>query len=1071
MKTLKIPRYLVVGFCTLLMSAAIQADPLSFAQAPPGTAKDPAPNVIVSVDDSGSMGTTGIATLKSALTQTFSASNVYDGRIRLAWQSMNRCSGIPSPSAACENKNGMKPLAGTHRTNFMNWVNGLTHGGPTPSHLMIDQAGSYLSNVTLGAASPWAANPGVAETPILACRKSFHILMTDGGWNGTSLYADANFRDAVDASDIRIVRGGNADGGADRTLPDGTAYQINSNQNRLYRDVHGSANLSTLSDIAFHYWATDLQPSIANSVRPSIKQTGTFNFGTAANPALLEEYWNPKNNPATWQHMVNYTIGFNDAATWAGSPTWAGNTHAGLAPIIRGTIQWPTPYCGNNNTGTGNLPCDTGTGYTAGTSEPLASARKMDYWHTALNSRGLFVPAPNAQALVDAFQTILTQILDQTATQVVSVSASSTRLRSTESLYIAEYNSEQWSGELAAYGIATNATVNSTPTWRASTRLDTTTFSVDGRLIRTSPGGTITSSFLWGSLTTAMQSDLSGPDGTATGAARLEYLRGVRSGERQNGGQFRNRASRLGDIVNSNIWMTGKPIRMSFEHLNHATFRTAQATRTPTLYVGANDGMLHGFNANNGAELMAYVPRGIYPKLRAYTQESYAHEYSVDGHPFTGDADVSGRLDTTTTTPDWRTILVSGLGAGGKGYFILDVTNPTDPQVMYDNTLPSDNDVGHIFSLPVVDAVNGSRSEQIVKMNNGRWAVVMGNGYNSQNERPVLLIQYLDGDRSLQKIVANVTMAQSNGLSAPRLIDVNGDGKVDLAYSGDLQGNMWKFNLTSATASQWAVAGTGPLFTAQFPLGTRQPITVAPVWMAPPQGGIQIAFGTGRNVTEADRSNTATQTIYSIWDSSAYASSTTTVTVTSNMTAITGRSQLVEQTVLNSVTSTSTASAVTNPYFNTSQNDVNYTGSNPKRGWFLDLPVSRERVLNNPSIYEGQKILVSTSVPKYGNSGETCDMSTVGEDNYINVLNMFSGKPSKSPVFSVADSSMNMANASRTRWGTGDYVTLKKSSGTDLVSPKPGGGGVCPTGQVCTDKLTLRTGTTPGARADWREIR
>lgn len=1056
---------------------------LNLAQSPPGAAREPAPNIIVSVDDSGSMGTTGIATLKAALTQTFSVNNVIDNRIRLGWQSMNRCRGIPSDSASCNNNNGVRPLAGGHRTNFMTWVNGLTNSGPTPSHLMIENAGQYLSNQTLGISSPWAADPGVTQNPVLACRKSYHILMTDGGWNGTGLYADANFVDASNAANTRIVRGGNADGGANRDLPDGTPYSITSDQTRIYRDDWGSATLSTLSDLSFHYWATDLQPSLTNSVRPVISQTGTFNFGTTASPANLSQYWNPRNNPATWQHMVNYTIGFDPDGTgatlgadqWNGAPVWGGNTFAGDLPrLIRGDIVWPTPYCGPDNLGTGNLPCDRAAGYTSGTSSPLADARKMELWHAALNSRGRFVPAPNAAALVDAFNNILSEILSQTSSPLVSIAASTSRLRSDGFVYVAGYNTERWSGQLGAYSItaATNA-VSPTPTWQATALLDTSTFSVTDRLVITSNDTTSTTSFIWGSLTTVTQSTLRGSDNTTTAALRVQYIRGDRSQEQSNGGAMRNRDSRLGDIVNSNIWLTGRPIRLAFDHWQHDTFRSTHANRTPTLYVGANDGMLHAFDSTNGRELMAYVPRGAYTNLREYTLPSYSHKYFVDGQPFTGDADLSGRGDTTTTVANWRTVLVSGMGAGARGFFALNVTSPLATQVIIDRTGSTDDDIGHIFSSPVTDAAVANRSEQIVKLNNGRWAVVLGNGYNSINERPVLLIQYLDGDRSLVKLVANSSTGQTNGLSAPRLIDINGDGKVDIAYAGDLLGQLWKFNLTSSSASGWSVVGTSPIFTAEYPTGTRQPITVAPLWLAPPQGGIQIAFGTGRNLTEADRTPSTTQSIYSLWDDAKYTVAGGVVTLSTTTTAINGRTDLTEQSVATAVTSTATGTITTTDFWNTSENTFSYTGPAKKRGWYMDLPVSGERVLANPDIWDGQKMLVSSTRPKIGASGETCDFNLTADDNYITVLNMFSGKPSVAPVFTSTDSSVNLGKAARTRFGSGDYIAIKKPGGAELISPSGStdGSGSCPAGTLCTERKQMSTGNVPGARADWREIR
>ncbi len=1096
------------AFALAWLHGPLGAAQLNLAQSPPGAGREPSPNIIVSVDDSGSMGATGIATLQSALRQTFAETNVPDDRIRLAWQSMNRCRGIPSSSTACGNLNGMRPLLGTHRTNFMTWVNTLTPANGTPSHLMIDEAGKYLSRTDLGINSPWAASPGTQEAPLLSCRKSFHIFMTDGGWNSAEATNTNNHVDTSGPDYQRISRAGNADN-TNFTLPDGVQYSNTSNQTRLYRDTWGANNLSTLSDLAFYYWSRDLQPGLANNVRRSPRdQIPEQNFGTAANPATLESYWNPRNNPATWQHMVNYTIGFNDAATWTGAPTFTGDTFTGLAPLIRGTTTWPSPFCGTGN----NSACDGSSGYNARENE-----RKVELWHAALNSRGRFVPAPNATALVTAFQGILDDIITQTANPLVSIASSSSRLRTDGFAYVAGFNSERWSGDMGAYTIAAGTNVvSSSPTWTAASQLDAAGFNVANRLVLTfnpqatpNPAGV---SFLFANLSTAQQSAIRGgtTDTVAVGTNRVNYLRGDRTQETQNGGTMRRRDSRLGDIVNSNIWHTGRPLRMSFEHTGHAAFRSTYANRTAVLYVGANDGMLHAFNAATGQELMAYVPQAAYANLRNYTLTNYGHRFFVDGHPFTGDVDTSSSGTGNGATPTWRTMLISGLGGGGKGYFILDVTNPVTfaslpstfaaSGVVLDKTDGADADIGHIYSLPVVDAVTGTRSEQIVKLNNGRWAVVMGNGVNSTNERPVLLIQYLDGSRELLKIIANSTNGQSNGLSAPRLVDVNGDGKMDIAYAGDLQGNLWKFNLTHTTDSLWGVSnwsgGTttcknatncSPLYVAQDASATpaRQPITSAPLWLAHPLGGVQVLFGTGRNLQEVDRTNTSTQTIYSVWDKSTYSFPSGVLTSVDSGNITTGRAALVQQTVTGAVTSTASGAETATDYYNTSQNNVAYSRADAaaRRGWYLDLPASRERVLANPQLFEGQKVIIGSTVPKTGSSGETCDFDTVTEDNWINVFNMISGMPASTPVFATTDTSMNLALATRTRFGSGEYISINKSDGNlDLISfvnnnnnnngGGGGGGGTCnPAIQLCTVKKTLTTGTVPGARADWREAR
>jgi type IV pilus assembly protein PilY1 len=200
------------------------------------------------------------------------------------------------------------------------------------------------------------------------------------------------------------------------------------------------------------------------------------------------------------------------------------------------------------------------------------------------------------------------------------------------------------------------------------------------------------------------------------------------------------------------------------------------------LYVGANDGMLHGFEAGSGNERLAYIPRGIAEgPLRKLSDTNYSHQYMVDGSPFTGDALTGGATKT------WKTVLVGSLGAGGRGYFVLDVTNPANfttsmsttavaDFVLTDMTASTDADIGHMVSPPAVDDASANRSSQIVKLNNNRWAVVMGNGVNSTNEAPVLLIQYLDEGRELVKLSPCVqpiaTTVSASSQPAPRVSPV-----------------------------------------------------------------------------------------------------------------------------------------------------------------------------------------------------------------------------------------------------------------------------------------------------------
>ncbi|MBK9345462.1 MAG: hypothetical protein IPN06_03030 [Burkholderiales bacterium] len=1144
-----------VGAACLALMAASQvsfAAQLSLSQVPAGNgSSEPAPNVILTVDDSGSMdwdvttGSTTITTgkkidlLKDALKTTFGdgTSNsgiIPDGRIRLAWQAMHdNNSSISSNGAKSIKlgaKNSIKPFVGggtgSHRANFNAFVNSLTASNGTPSHQMMKNVITYL-NAPANKDNPWATNPGSTTQAYLGCRRAYHIFMTDGAWNSQG-----------------TIRPSNGDSNS-QTLGDGTAYNPTANTSKVFADNYGNntSKASTLADLAFSGWARDLQngaagttqtnsagssisgntANIPNGIRPLIKKIGNETFSTTtcgSSCIVTPEYWNPKNNPSTWQGVTQFTIGFGTgavnwpyqkvsnapetlttplfttttashinarvtAADWdynnnSTSTTASEKNYLGdFSRLVQGELTWPDVYPGTTSTST--------------LSANQEDVRTAELWHAALNGRGKFFPAKSAQALNDAFDQILNTVLQDTSTPLVSIATSSSFLRTGLNAYIAGYNALKYSGSLSARPLdATTGAIGASEVWNAATQLDAiTTANLANRTVISYSG---TAGIAWKtytSLPTAQKTKLNqNSSGTAdsNGQNRVDYIRGDKTKElttTNTSGIFRERDSRLGDIVNSNIWYTGKPASGYTEN-GYATFRGTgtggKGGRDPMVYIGANDGMLHGFSATTGAEKIAYIPQGIAEGgLRKLTDTGYTHQYFVDGSPFAGDAYIG-------STPSWKTVLTGTLGAGGKGYFVLDVTDPSTfsesnaaSLVIFDTTATTDGDIGHIMSPPVVDDAIANKSRQVVKMNGGRWAVVLGNGVNSTNEAPVLLVQYLDGDKSIKKITpcaqptsGACTYKGTNGLGAPALIDLNGDGTVDIAYAGDLKGNVWKFDLTSATDSAWKVSfsdTTNPLGRPFFIAKQgAQSFTAAPFWMAHPMGGVMVAIGTGQNLTDADQSDTtSTQTLYALWDNSTFTSTLSAVTMTDatpvNVAADTGvPTTLVQQTL----TSTQVDSDGTN-YFTSSSNGVAYsTQSTTDRGWYLNWTLAGERVLQNIRGFSGQKIMIQSMIPKTGSSsggGETCSPSATTERNFQTVLNMFNGTPPKTPVFAFVDTSMSNTNTTKIEGKAGDTTLINNSDGSKikLISSN------CAVGQECAAK-DFFPGAFVGARANWRVI-
>lgn len=1070
------------------------ADPLPLAETPAGNgARDPAPNILLSIDNSGSMGqtvgtssTTGIGALKQSLLAVFDRPEI-EGTFRLGFQSMALCKDLsanPSSNYSPANYNcpdtRIKKFDSVRRSEFKNFVNKLQANGGTPSHSMMLNVHNYFQ--VTGVNGPFAKDPGLTYQPILSCRRTYHVFMTDGGWKDTGISAEFGLP-------------GNADGTI-TALPENnhnvTEYNPAAAYARVYADSYAPVindlkggdralrgQVSTLSDWAFMMWATDYRPgggTSVNNIRPIIRQPDDTVFSAAGRTATLSEFWNPRNNPMSWQGITTFSIGFNNAANisdtrrvwkqftgsndtlqkvtlpkWGGDDGWSGD----IVSMIVGEpglssdapLRWPNPLRGWPLTAAGEFD-DSLSGathdypyqhnYIAGLLDPQPkqspnqaerdrpvlspnSDKIMDLWHAGINGRGGFYPAKDQAALTRAFDEILNQIINDSIAPTVSIAANTQTITAGSTVFTAGYDAaKSWSGYIKAWSLDSSFNLD-TPLWDAAVKLDARNLTASPRLVFTDLS--VDKLFLWDKLTDAQQSAIAGGDAEEVAKSRLLYLRGDRSKEvPAQGGLFRKRESRLGDIVNSNVWVVGKP-DLGYTDNNYLTFRATNSTRPTMLYVGANDGMLHGFDTYDGTERFAYVPRGVYPKLKALSGVNYSHRYFVDGHPFTGDF-----YDGSA----WKTVLVGTLAGGGKGYFLLNVTSPGslgaasgNSLVILDKTDGADDDIGHIFAEPTIDTNNNARAVQITKLNNGRWAVLMGNGVNSTSEKAVLLIQYLDGDKSLKKIVLDST--SGNGLANPQLIDINGDGKADVAYAGDRLGNLWKIDLSSTAATNWkkykdGSGQTPPLFVARYgndQSGVRQPITTAPQWVAHPKGGVMLAFGTGQDFTIADRVSTSVQTLYAVWDDAIFTirAASPTLSMMSDGESIPGRSKLVEQT--------QNPTAVVRDgkkFFKTSSNTVNYSGANPRRGWYFDWPVSRERTVSNGGMLSDQLLYARSRVPAYGSQDdpniESCERDFSRVQEFLTILNIVTGKPPGRQMFD------GLIDSGLSRWDMGSAVRL-----------------------------------------------
>ncbi|MDY0014512.1 MAG: PilC/PilY family type IV pilus protein, partial [Rhodocyclaceae bacterium] len=518
----------------------------------------------------------------------------------------------------------------------------------------------------------------------------------------------------------------------------------------------------------------------------------------------------------------------------------------------------------------------------------------------AAGGTGTAYLATDSASLTTALNEIFSDILAKTGS-AAAVATNSTALLSNSAIFQAKFNSGDWSGRLLAYPLGSNGSIAASPSWMAgSSDLPAPSYYValpaaNSRAIITTKSSTGNGiPFRWPvNAASPTSSELDVAQTTALGSANvLNYLRGDDTHEGTGTGQYRPRpAGKLGDIVNSSPVYVAKPnlgYPDNFEGAAYSAFRTAQVNRTPMVYAGANDGMLHAFKASDGTEKLAFVPKALYSRLTNLSAQAYAHRYYVDGSPTVADAYLGSA---------WKTILVGGLNGGGQGIYALDVTSPSSFSesnastiVKWEFTDANDADLGYTYSQPVIG-----------RLKNGKWAAIFGNGYNnteadgnaSTTGRAYLFIVDLADGSLLAKLDTKAGSATTpNGLASPAAVDMDGDNIVDYVYAGDLRGNLWKFDLTGNSAGSWKVAygTTGspqPLYTAVDGGGTAQPITVRPaVGLHPSQvNGLMVYFGTGKYIETGDNVTTGaqTQTFYGIWDKDA--------TVTS------GRSSLQQQTV------------------------------------------------------------------------------------------------------------------------------------------------------------------------------
>lgn len=632
--------------------------------------------------------------------------------------------------------------------------------------------------------------------------------------------------------------------------------------------------------------------------------------------------------------------------------------------------------------------------------DPATSdAKKIDdLWHASVNGRGIFVAAKNPTEFADGLVSALNTIGESGGAW--NVALTSNTVETDGRVFIARYDGS-WGGDLWAVAYNASGNMNTTadgtpiPVWKASAQLPAP---ADRKIFTwkdNGSGGGVT--FTYNNLSNAKQTAIGGTD-------VVDFVRGVTTKSVASGGTLRNRSSLLGDIANP------APVYVRASN---------------TVFAPANDGMLHAFNAATGAEVFAYIPGGVnFADLKAFSSPTYSHKFINDGEIAVSDLAATG-----------KNILVGSLGRGGKTVYALDVTNPAtfgNNNVLWEF---SDTDLGQTLGKPI-----------IVKLNTGDWAVLIGNGYNSGSEKAFLFVINLNTGALIKKIATGAgSSTSSNGLATPVGFDQNGDGKLDLAYAGDLLGNFWRFDLSGATSAWTAVS----MFVAKDASNNIQPIT----------GGLSIAIdpktnkrwifgGTGRYLSNSDVASTAVQSWYGLIDDGIMISS---------------RASLTQRTLS---AATAQGNYLTRTFSVASANDM--VG---KRGWYADLTpagvASGERIVSR-SQYSAGVLYVSSIIP-------SSDVCASGGSGFVNAVDAFTGSSLTKPFFDInndklftdADKKLEggrllPAGSIRTTGMIGE-INVKKVSSDQSTAQS------CDTTGACKALPNLNLRALSG-RISWREI-
>ncbi|XHF35788.1 PilC/PilY family type IV pilus protein [Pseudomonas chlororaphis] len=546
--------------------------------------------------------------------------------------------------------------------------------------------------------------------------------------------------------------------------------------------------------------------------------------------------------------------------------------------------------------------------------------------------QGRYYQATDSSGLNAALSSALSDITSKAGSGGAGVT-SSTTLTGSSSFFQTTYDPKDWRGTIKSFGFTSAGAVNTSAVlWTTDTAIVPGATAPTYQSWNSLNNAAVT--LAYGNFSPAQQTVLS--QGLPVGISGIDLVEWSK-GTNKTG--LKVRSVLLGDIINSPLVLASPTEKTASDLAGDTTYSTYLTTKASnmnaSLVVNANDGFVSVINSANGTRRYAYMPSSVLPSLRLIADPNYvngvSHKFLVDGQ--------LGVFDAQFGTA-WKTLAIGGTGAGGKTFYGLQLFDASAGNViraLWEVSAPATastsnafNDLGYAYARP-----------EVARLADGRWAAFIANGYGSNSGVAALYVLDVRDGSLIKKIVIDSTET-TNGLSSVKL-RVNSQNVVQAAYGGDLKGRLWKFDLSATSSDSWGVAFSGkPLFTTAG--GATQPITAQPLLADNALGGKQIFVGTGKFNESADKTNKDLQAFYSVWDADGGSG---------NLTVSSLQAQAI----------TGSFSGSSGQFLTTTQNDTTYP---TEKGWYLPLVYNNvltgERVINQASIVLGRIVFTTASV-------------------------------------------------------------------------------------------------------------